>query len=352
MIIGAIVFLFGRRNKKHPTDDPEWYLELATSKEDAISQSFITMSVFFLGATLLSFNRDIGNVFSWQTIILITSILGFICSYYLKTIYTILFSIIGITLWWAFSASLWMTNDGVNLQYIISIGVLFIALISYVVGSLHNLDPRYKRFSFIYSGLSILYTTIFLFVFSTKAGIDILSGITSSNSLFKSQEVLLSFFIFLVILLATVFYAFSRKLTNIYETIVIFLIFCLFTIVSIVPEQQVFLNSSNDYLSYQKELSSTGISWAFVFNIFSFLQLLGLILSGYAKKEKWLINIGTVFMFLFILFKYFDWFFTFLDKSVFFIGSGILLFVVGWSVEKGRRYMISHINSESNQILK
>jgi len=44
-----------------------------------------------------------------------------------------------------------------------------------------------------------------------------------------------------------------------------------------------------------------------------------------------------------IFVKYFDWFFTFLDKSVFFISAGVLLFVVGWLMEKGRRYMLAEI---------
>jgi uncharacterized membrane protein len=81
-----------------------------------------------------------------------------------------------------------------------------------------------------------------------------------------------------------------------------------------------------------------------IYNIAIFLELFGLIYLGYMRGETWLINFGALFLFLLIIAKYFDWFFTFLDKSIFFIGAGILFFVVGWIMERGRRYMISNIS--------
>ena len=42
----------------------------------------------------------------------------------------------------------------------------------------------------------------------------------------------------------------------------------------------------------------------------------------------------------------FDWFFTFFDKSIFFISAGIILFIVGWFMEKGRKYMLSITKEE------
>ena len=70
---------------------------------------------------------------------------------------------------------------------------------------------------------------------------------------------------------------------------------------------------------------------------------------GYVKKEKWLINLGAAFLFMLIIVKYFDWFFTFLDKSIFFIGAGILLFIVGWLMEKGRRNILQNISTPKQQ---
>ena len=75
---------------------------------------------------------------------------------------------------------------------------------------------------------------------------------------------------------------------------------------------------------------------------------MGVIFVGYGRKEKWLINLGIFFLFIFILVKYFDWFFDFLDKSVFFIGAGVLLFAVGWFMGKGRRYMLSEMKNKNN----
>jgi uncharacterized membrane protein len=42
--------------------------------------------------------------------------------------------------------------------------------------------------------------------------------------------------------------------------------------------------------------------------------------------------------------KYFDWFFKFMDKSVFFIVAGIMLFAIGWAMERGRRYLAQTIS--------
>ena len=77
-----------------------------------------------------------------------------------------------------------------------------------------------------------------------------------------------------------------------------------------------------------------------------FSEIVGIIFLGYFNNKNFFINLGIVFMSILIFVKYFDWFFAFLDKSIFFIGAGTLLFVVGWFMEKGRRYMLSAIKKE------
>ena len=101
--------------------------------------------------------------------------------------------------------------------------------------------------------------------------------------------------------------------------------------------------------SRSRELSASGVLWAIILNVLLFGEIMGVILAGYGRKEKWLINLGVFFLFIFILVKYFDWFFDFLDKSVFFIGAGILLFAVGWFMEKGRRYMLAEMKNENEE---
>jgi hypothetical protein len=70
MIIGIIVFIasFIKRHikggEKSVSMDKNWYLRVALSKEDGISQVFALLSIVFLGITLFALNRDFGNLVS------------------------------------------------------------------------------------------------------------------------------------------------------------------------------------------------------------------------------------------------------------------------------------------------
>jgi hypothetical protein len=352
IIIGFIIFFVKRRNKKfHPSQDKEWYLQLALSKEDAVSQVFLLFSFFFLGVTLLAFNRDFSDPLSWRAILFITSFIGLIGAYYLKTIYTLAFSLIGLVIWWGAQAAQWI--DGKNIKSSgFLVGLCFLALIFYSLGHLHEKQIKYKRFALVYLILGIITATGILFFFSTKLGISTIGGITKGAPLFDSWELVLSLFIFLVSLIGITSYTAVQKLLSPFELIAVFVLAFLFGVIALLPEQIMFIQVGQSYSFYSgnSELSSIGVFWAFIYNFAIFFELLGLIFSGYLRRESWLINLGALFLFLLIIVKYFDWFFTFLDKSIFFIGAGILLFVVGWFMEKGRRYIISNIKTQTKQI--
>ena len=49
-----------------------------------------------------------------------------------------------------------------------------------------------------------------------------------------------------------------------------------------------------------------------------------------------------------VIIKYFDWFFEFIDKSIFFLGAGELMLALGWSMEKGRKYIITNVKKNVN----
>jgi uncharacterized membrane protein len=93
-------------------------------------------------------------------------------------------------------------------------------------------------------------------------------------------------------------------------------------------------------------LTALGTTWAVVFNLVLLLALLGIVGLGYVRRENWLVNLGAVLLFVFVLFKYFDWLFTFLDRSIAFIVAGLLLLGVGAAMERGRRYVIHAIEEE------
>jgi len=349
IIIGLIIFFIARRRKKrHPSRDKEWYLSFALSKEDAVSQLFLLLSFFFLGVTLLAFNRDLGDPFSWRTVLFITSVIGLVSAYYFKTIYTLVFSLVGITSWWGAQAAEWLQNKDIKTSAIFT-GLAFIALLFYVLGHLHEKEIKFKRFALVFLVLGIIAITGALFFFSTKPGLRVLGNMTEGSPLFGSWQITLSLLIFIASIVGVTLYSTSKRLISPFELIAVFILTALFGLVALLPEQNMFIQSGSRYYG-GGELSGKGVFWALIFNLAVFLELLGLIFSGYLRKESWVINLGTFFLFLLIIVKYFDWFFTFLDKSIFFIGAGILLFVVGWFMEKGRRYMLTEIKAESQQI--
>lgn len=354
IIIVLIVFFVSRRRggvSLPIAQDQDWYLRLALSKEDAVSQVFLLLSVFFLGITLLAFNKDFGDPLSWRTILFLTSLAGLASAYYFKVIYTLAFSLIGITSWWGIQAVLWIDGKDVKASAIFT-GLLFIALLFYVVGHLHEKELRFKRFAMVYLTLGLFFVTGVLFFLSTKPGLAVLESMSKGTSFLGSWQLTLSLFLFGGLLMGGTMYAVSKKLISSLELLATIFLTLLFGTIALLPEQNLLVQSRKySGSALGNEFSSSGILWAAFLNIIVFLETLWLILAGYARREKWLVNLGALFLFILIIIKYFDWFFTFLDKSIFFIGAGILLFVIGWLMERGRRFIISDIKDKDQQSL-
>jgi uncharacterized membrane protein len=75
-------------------------------------------------------------------------------------------------------------------------------------------------------------------------------------------------------------------------------------------------------------------------NLLLFLAIITVVISGYMGRDEILINIGLVFFVLDIIARYFDFFWDMLDKSLFFMGGGILLLAGGFLLERNRRKII------------
>ncbi len=347
--IGLIIVIFRHLHKTQkpisPSQNPNWYLSLSLNREDAFSQLFLLLSLISFGVTLTAFNRNFANPLSWHTIVLITSIIGFVSTYYYKTIYTLILSLLSILIWWKYQIYLWIEPTKISPAAFLT-GLSFVALIFFILGLLHTKQIRYKRFSLIYQLLGIIIFTAMLFFLSIQAGLHIFEETTQGKSLLTSWQLTISMLILLITLISTTLYATINKLINTSEIIIVAIIASLFTLILFLPEQTIFIKRSYTYYSSTSgNLSPAGIAWAITFNVILFLELLGLLFSGYLRRETWLINLGSVFLVFFVIIKYFDWFFTFLNKSVFFISAGILLFIIGWFMEKARKIMFQNIQN-------
>lgn len=310
-----------------------------------ISDLFFALSIPFFSFSLMSINQNIGSPISATWMMLFASIFGFFIAHYFKKPYTLLMSIVYMALWWGMQGIKWMRPQLIESTYLF-VGFIFFFLISYIVGNVRKKqNGLVDHLSKIYLLVGSLMTTITLFFFSTRAGIVAIGDMSKGISFYISTPLTIVFSILLLTIGASSFYGFIKKSLLISELLMIFLIVGLFVAIAVSPKQIMFMGEQCSVMFFPTcSLSVTGLLWAIIFNIVLFIEILGLVLIGYIKKNSFFINLGSLFLFLFVVIKYFDWFFSFLDKSIFFIGAGILLLLSGWLLEKERRSMLSKIN--------
>jgi uncharacterized membrane protein len=332
---GFLFFVIFRRMRKTGIDKRRPF----QISEEALSESFLMLSVLFFGVTLLSFNSNLREPLSWRTILLLTSGIGILYAYVFRIVSPLLFGLIVFMCWWTVQAWEWTEAEKTRPAGVV-LGLAIIGPLFYLVGRLHERRQRFGVFAQVYAGLGLVLISLILFFFSTSMGLEFLQDMTTGSSFVASWKIMFSLALLFALFGAAHFLAYRESRLALAENMALNLFIVLFGIISFLPiMQEVFLVDRYS----RSALTSTGIAWAVLFNALSFLQLLGLILMGYRRQDERLVNAGVLFLFIFIAVKYADWFFRFLDKSVFFIGAGILLFVVGWLMERGRRYMLSSL---------
>lgn len=76
-------------------------------------------------------------------------------------------------------------------------------------------------------------------------------------------------------------------------------------------------------------------------NLLLFAATVGVILLAVGRQSQLLLNLGLLAFLVHVLTRYFDLFFTAMDKSFFFILGGLLLLGGGWLLERNRRRWMS-----------
>ena len=321
--------------------------EIFSFGEDRISQLFLVLSILFFGITLFGFNKDFGDILSWRLIILISGIFGLFISYYFKTVFALVISLPMIVAWFSSQFLFWARESEIKIISIYG-SLIMVFLLFYILGKIHEFKFNIKQFSFIYLIFGIIPITGTLFYFSTYSGLSVLDKFTQGNLFFQSWEMTTIIFLQIAFIIYFILYFLFKKREIILKSEIIFIIILLvFSIIIISLPYQNLFNFDRDYYSFDKEITRLGIFWAVVLNLFVFLELLGIIFLGYLKRENYLINLGILFLFLLVFLKYFDWFFEFIDKSLFFIIGGVILLGIGWLMERGRKYIIGNIEGEN-----
>src|SRR3989344_3771081 len=299
----------------------------------------------FLGITLLRLNQEMNYLLQWQTILLISSLAALAGAYTLKNVYLLAGGLVSISMWWTTQADLWGEKINVAPASVVA-GIGLIATLFYTLGRLHEWNPRAKRFALTYLVFGLVSATVILFIFSTGLGLEGLEELTDGAPITQVPQVLLSLLVFAIAIVAALVMAVMKKLIFPGELAGVLIVAALIGSIAFLPAQPLV---KGDSYGFSRELTSTGIIWASIFNIALLAELVGIVFMGYARRATWLINLGALGLFIFIFTKYFDWFFSFLNKSVFFIGAGLLLFLLGWGMERGRRRMLARMRAQAPQ---
>lgn len=335
------------RGKKEAAEDRRSGFAVSLCREDGVSQIFFLFSVSLFGVFVLSLNAKAGEPLKGRDVFLLTALAALFAGYYFRALYTVVSGAFAVVIWWAVQAVTWASGAGVKAAAVMA-GLFLASAIFYILGRIYGtMGPKYRRLSAAYYVPGMLAVIAVFFVFSTKHGLVEFSKILAGAPVVKAPKVLLSLGISLAAAMGLLSYGFKKKAFLSLEGVYLIVLSLLFAGFAFLPEQSLFLSKPDPYgLDRNPDFNGLGAVWAVFFNIAIFVQVVGVIFLGYFRKEDKTINIGAFLMALLIFVKYFDWFFDFMDKSVFFLGSGVLLFALGWSMERGRKYMLAAIKKE------
>lgn len=311
----------------------------APNVRNLLGESFIFLSILFFWYTLFAINRNFGSPLSWSPILISVSLVSILISYLHKSSLTLLFGLITFYIGW----NSWVIGNqwGIETGRIISFIAMqiYLALLYFSLGSLNLNHLKYKNFYQIYTTFGMFIVFIILFSVSTKSGLSLLGSLTQTGKLFASLKLSFSTIGLGIAALVITAIAHLRNKLNSWELSGVVLVGLVFTLLALSGPQQWFVKNM---------LTSSGMLWLFVFNIILFAISVGYILMGLVKNEEWPINLGVVLVSLFIIVKYFDWLFTFLDKSIFFIGAGLLMLGLGLFLERGRKNLLARLKKHES----
>lgn len=295
-----------------------------------LQDSFILLALMFLGTILTLLNQQLLNAFSGLTILSITSSISLFAAYYYKSPLILIFGLLGILTWWETKSLEWIGAKEIKSLAFVTSNIL-IGIFFFLLTPLHK--NKLPGFSRIFGFLGTAFITAILLILSTKDGIRELILDTAINPIFNSWQVTTGLLSLAAGIIISSIFNIKNQLLLKREVLTVNILSIFFIIMTLL---------TSDLINFK----GAEMFWAAIFNLLFFAEIIAIIFMGYWRKSNIHINLGVVLMAIFILMKYFDWFFTFLSKSLFFILAGILLFIIGFFMEKTRKYLISQIEHE------
>lgn len=329
IVVAVIVYLLKRkRGSAH---------QLGADPVRILGGLFLLLSVMFFWYSIYALNRNFALPFGWASILISAAVFSLVLSYVHKARITLVFGLaafyVGLS-GWLIGPRVFLQTAEVARPATLIAAHIFLAIIYFSLGSFHSSHPSFRRFYPLFTALGLAPILFLLFTFSTRAGLGALEDITHTGKFFASLKVSFTAISLGVLALVLTVFAWLRQRLTVWEAAGSILIGLVFAFLALSGYQTWFTGEA---------FTPTGFLWTVIFNAVCFFVSIGYILMGMVKNEEWPINLGVVLICIFIVIKYFDWMFSFLDKSVFFVGAGLLLLGLGLFLERGRRNLLSHL---------
>ena len=337
LIIWLIWKAFQKKNGKKDLDVIAFF-----TKNSTLQEIFFALAFGFSEIATLAINRDLGSPIQMQYIPLAFGSLLTAFGYKLKLQLTTFVGIITLTSWTLYKVEDYSSKiAGSSSAILLTLVIGCFGIIYYLGGRLIRSGNLFRVMGTIFTLAGALLTTGYLFVLSTESGLSSLAYDTK-DLIFNYWQLSLIFAVFILMALVMIIYATVTKVITKFETFSSIMIIGLLLVLSIFINHDLLIEVTR----FSQELSGTGLFLAVITNAVCYMYILFHLFSGYVRKEATSINVSIFFLVIFLFVKYFDWFYDFLDKSLFFIGAGIFLFVIGFGMERGRRSILDNMRRE------
>jgi len=263
-------------------------------------------------------------------------------TYTKKSIVQLVLNIIAFLLWFSLFSYYFFNLINTNqlsskIQYdtlisIIIILNLIIGVILYLVGYIKNNRPDYAKFGDIYKafGYGVIIASTYVLSFKGLLQNDFFMKIQNfvllKNNLTPQLFIL---FIFAIAVFLFIYNLFNKKLSikpDLFQFILLFML--LFQVVNLL------INSNLTFLHIV------------IMNVFLVIFSIFSIIFGFNNRNSKIFYTGIAIFILFLITRYFDYFWGLLDRSVFFIIGGILLIIGSIFLERERKSISKRVTND------
>ncbi len=301
LIVWFVIRRFRGRHRSGDARRQKSELDIARSREEAVSEFFFLFSLLFFSLMLFALNRNMGDPLSWRFVLLLTSVFGFVLSYATAATWTLAVSVVYAVVWWGAQAAYWAVAD-LKTSIVVS-GLALFMLLLLLVGRLHGRAARWKRFSIVYVILGGLGIAAAPMLFSTTDGMVAFQTMTKGALWMKSWQLDLSVVIFIAAFVSSAALGWRWRVLQGSEVSAASAVAAFWILLSLVPLQMVIVENSG-------ALSGLGVFWYSVFHVLALLMSVGMLVWGVFRHDLSLRATGraaTMILFLVQFFSILFW---------------------------------------------